>query len=500
MRLSKLKKIASMIQGSKLRRTLCLLGVGMVGVFLTSCDDRYNIKPSNQVVDRAFDTPKSNNEGTAVYFIDSVEYLFNRTEELLLAVKKTNQERPSYLTLERDEGSDQPIVIQNVIITPTGRAAAFWNRSNDPTKIYYAFTNTSLNGIDQSTAGSFTLPTNGTDGATGLTAISLATNANNQVVVAWNLAADSTTTEPVSQFAVFNADGTLKQGQTNLFSYGLGEFSPSDTNINPPKVAIDANGNILFGQFGGLETFFKYFSGSTLSNVAINNRYNSTFTLLTCKSTLQGLFGILTDMPPTLASTLITNGNLQLVYYKPTENEISLAIGGAVTGNPLTTDLVQFWNINNQPVNKSFFITGLSADESGITANGLMFSNPSALEAVLPIQKINNDANVNLAGFNGGTVNYAGINNGRFIASVTGSLWGGLGNFATGEVSFVRKLSNQEPSNAQVSIGPNGEYFFFWTDASGRVETYPSSGSSPTIRGALQKFSKVKTQKGVTRP
>ena len=83
---------------------------------------------------------------------------------------------------------------------------------------------------------------------------------------------------------------------------------------------------------------------------------------------------------------------------------------------------------------------------------------------------------------------------------MTGSFWGGLGNFATGEVSFVRKLSNQVPSNAQVSIGPNGEYVFFWTDPSGRVETYTPSSASPTLRGALNKFSPVKAQKGVARP
>jgi hypothetical protein len=474
----------------------------MVGMFLTSCNDTYIIKPSNQVVDRAFDTPKSNNEGTAVYFTFSVQFLFNSTEGLFLAVKKTNQELPSYLALESDTGGSAPTVIQNVIITPTGRAAAFWNRSDDRTTLYYAFTNAGLNAIDESTRGSFTLPTNGSDGATGLSAISLATNANNQVVVAWDLGANSNIANPVSQFAVFDANGTLTKGQTNLFSTNtFGEFTPSDSSIYPPKVAMDASGNILFGQSGSFETLFKYFSGSTLNSTATNNGYTSGYKLLTCKSTLQGLFGILTDTPPTLASTLETNGNLELVYYEPSGDQITRASGGAVTGNPLTTDLLQFWNINNQLINKSFFITGLSADTSGITANGLVFTNPDvAPEAVVPIQKINNDAGVNLTGFTGGTVNYAGIRNGRFIASVTGSFWGGLGNFATGEVSFVRKLSNQEPSNAQVSIGPNGEYVFFWTDPSGRVETYTSSSSSPTLREALNKFSPVKLQKGVARP
>ena len=205
MRLSKLKKIGSMIQGSKVRRTLCLLGVGMVGMFLTCCDDTYVIKPSNQVVDRAFDIPKSNNQGTAVYFFGYAGGPLN-DEGLSLVVKKTSETDPKYLTLEENTGgsSPGPTVIQNVIITPTGRAAAFWNISNDPTNLYYAFTNTDLNAIDK--RGSFTLPTNGSAGATGLTAISLATNANNQVVVTWDLGAENTSTNPVSQFAVFDAN------------------------------------------------------------------------------------------------------------------------------------------------------------------------------------------------------------------------------------------------------------------------------------------------------
>jgi hypothetical protein len=476
----------------------------MVGMFLTCCDDTYVIKPSNQVVDRAFDIPKSNNQGTAVYFFRYPDSVFN-DEELSLVVKKTSETDPKYLTLEENTGgsSPGPTVIQNVIITPTGRAAAFWNRSNDPTKLYYAFTNTALNAIEKS--GSFTLPTNGSAGATGLTAISLATNANNQVVVTWDLGADSTSMSPnpVSQFAVFDANGTLTKGQTNLFSYTSGEFTPSDSSIYPPKVAMDASGNILFGQSGSFNTLlFKYFSGSTLNSTASNNGYNSTYKLLTCKSTSQGLFAILTDTPPTVSSTLQTSGTLQLVYSQLLGDKISVAGSSGVNGNPLTTDLVQFWNTSNTPdLTKSFFITGLSADPSGVTANGLMFSSPTSLITVSPTQTINNDdAKVNLQGFTGGTVNYAGINNGRFIAAVTGSLWGGLGNFATGQVSFVRKLSDQVPFDAQVSIGPNGEYVFFWTDASGRVETYPSSGSSPTIRGALQKFSPVKVQKGLARP
>lgn len=484
MRLSKLKKIGSMIQGSKVRRTLCLVGVGMVGMFLTCCDDDNQVTISNGIAIREFDIPKTNLAGFSCFLTTSGKsgLIYINTNGTKTANKFYQSTANSSLTI-----TAKSIATPGTTKTTSGNFGVFFSEKNNV--INYKFYNSSAQVIRESS--------NVLNG--DVTGINLATNTNNYVVAA--VSYKTSMGENDVCFLVFD-ENCNQVGSLTITTFGsqlMGE-----TSIGLPQVAIDKNNKIEIAIASNEKSLFEVYTYNLTGWSAAGGNSKVNEFVLTCKSTNQGLFAITSGTKVTTGSKLNDTTTLNLYYFNDSN---SFVLSQAASGNPISADVVQYWkkssngSASNIPdTDNSFFITSMNIVDNSLNANGYTFSDPAALVVVNPLPTITNNSGFILDSLGNLNLVSVSLNNGYFAAMAAGSVYGGVGNFATGQVSFVRKLSDQVPFDAQVSIGPNGEYVFFWTDASGRVETYPSSGSSPTIRGALQKFSPVKVQKGLARP